>query len=274
VSETDGLQISMPARAENVAVVRHAIAGLAEAIGMEPTAVADLKTVVTEACMNVVLHAYEEEGDGPLEVIARPDSEGLTVAVRDYGSGIRPRAQLERASLRIGLSLIAALSNSFEIRGAAGVGTEVKMRLTLSSNGRPAPTPLPTAREAMQKGAVIAVSEKELVAPVLSRVLSMLAARTDLSVDRLSDAMLLGDAISAYAPSAFPDGRVRIMVEDGDGAVEIRIGPMEQGSGQQLRERLAVPEVRSSLEKLADDVTLERLDDGDYLRLRVTEPAT
>jgi serine/threonine-protein kinase RsbW len=274
VSETDGLQISLPARAENVAVVRHAIAGLAEAIGMEPTAVADLKTVVTEACMNVVLHAYEEEGDGPLEVIARPDSKGLTVAVRDYGSGIRPRAQLERASLRIGLSLIAALSNSFEIRGAAGEGTEVKMRLTLSSNGRPAPTPLPTAREAMQKGAVIAVSEKELVAPVLSRVLSMLAARTDLSVDRLSDAMLLGDAISAYAPSAFPDGRVRIMVEDGDGAVEMRIGPMEQGSGQQLRERLAVPEVRSSLEKLADDVTLERLDDGDYLRLRVTEPAT
>ena len=274
MSETDGLQISMPARAENVAVVRHAIAGLAEAIGMEPTAVADLKTVVTEACMNVVLHAYEEEGDGPLEVIARPDSKGLTVAVRDYGSGIRPRAQLERASLRIGLSLIAALSNSFEIRGAAGEGTEVKMRLTLSSNGRPAPTPLPTAREAMQKGAVIAVSEKELVAPVLSRVLSMLAARTDLSVDRLSDAMLLGDAISAYAPSAFPDGRVRIMVEDGDGTVEMRIGPMEQGSGQQLRERLAVPEVRSSLEKLADDVTLERLDDGDYLRLRVTEPAT
>jgi hypothetical protein len=34
VSETDGLQISLPARAENVAVVRHAIAGLAEAIGM------------------------------------------------------------------------------------------------------------------------------------------------------------------------------------------------------------------------------------------------
>jgi hypothetical protein len=101
----------------------------------------------------------------------------------------------------------------------------------------------------------------------------MLAARTELSVDRLSDAMLLGDAISAYAPSAFADGRVRLVIEDGDGSVEMRIGPMEAGSGQTLRDRLAVPEIRSSLEKLADDVALESLEDGDYLSLRVAAAA-
>jgi serine/threonine-protein kinase RsbW len=273
VPDQGGLQLSLPARAENVAVVRHAVAGLAEAIGMEQTAVADLKTVVTEACMNVVLHAYEEEGGGPLEVLAEPDPEGLTVAVRDYGSGIRPRAEFERTSLRLGLALIAALSSSFEIRGAAGQGTEVRMRLPLTVNGGSGPAPLPTAREAMRKGAVIAVSEKELVAPVLSRVLSMLAARTDLSVDRLSDAMLLGDAISAYAPGAFADGKVQLEIEDGDGTVEMRIGPMVGGSGQRLRERLAVPEVEASLEKLADEVRLERRDEGEYLSLRVAEPA-
>jgi anti-sigma regulatory factor (Ser/Thr protein kinase) len=273
MTDSGGLQLSLPARAENVAVVRHAIAGLAEAIGMEPMAVADLKTVVTEACMNVVLHAYEEEGEGPLEVIAQPDSQGLTVAVRDYGSGIRPRVEIEPTSLRLGLPLIAALSSSFEIRGAAGEGTEVRMRMGLAANGHSVPAPLPTAREAMRKGAVIAVSEKELVAPVLSRVLSMLAARTELSVDRLSDAMLLGDAISAHAPGAFADGKVQLVIEDGDGAVEMRIGPMRGGSGQRLRERLAVPEIQASLEKLADEVALEHLDDGDYLHLRVTEAA-
>jgi anti-sigma regulatory factor (Ser/Thr protein kinase) len=272
VSDQGGLQLSLPARAENVAVVRHAISGLAEAIGMEATAVADLKTVVTEACMNVVLHAYEDGGEGPLEVIAEPDSQGLTVVVRDHGSGIRPRAEIERTSLRLGLALIAALSDSFEIRGAAGEGTEVRMRLALSANGHAAPASHPTAREAMRKGAVIAVSEKELVAPVLSRVLSMYAARTELSVDRLSDAMLLGDAISAYAPRAFADGKVQLEIEDGDGTVEMRIGPMVGGSGQQLRDRLAVPEIKSSLEMLADEVTLERRDEGEYLSLRVTGP--
>ena len=57
-----GLQITLPAEAENVAVVRHALAGLAEEIGMDEAAIADLKTVVTEACMNVVVHAYDGDG--------------------------------------------------------------------------------------------------------------------------------------------------------------------------------------------------------------------
>ena len=47
-------------------VVRQAIAGLGEALGMPGSRVADLKTVVTEACNNVVLHAYEDEL-GPLD---------------------------------------------------------------------------------------------------------------------------------------------------------------------------------------------------------------
>ena len=53
------VEFSLPAQAENVPLVRHALAGLAEALEMEPAEVADLKTVVTEACMNVVVHAYE-----------------------------------------------------------------------------------------------------------------------------------------------------------------------------------------------------------------------
>src|SRR6185295_5988684 len=92
-----GLQMRLPAMAENVAVVRHALAGLAEEIGMDPPGIADLKTVVTEACMNVVVHAYEGE-PGPLNVEAEPDSGGLTVVVRDSGIGIRPRPEAEPSS--------------------------------------------------------------------------------------------------------------------------------------------------------------------------------
>ncbi len=129
--------MSLPARAENVAVVRHAIAGLAGRIGMDEAATADLKTVVTEACMNVVVHAYPEDTTGLLQVEAIPEDAGLTVAVRDYGRGISPRPGVDRPSLRIGLALIAALSSSFEIRGGAGSGTEIRMHLPLRS--RPIP---------------------------------------------------------------------------------------------------------------------------------------
>src|ERR1700753_3248659 len=119
--DPSGLQMSLPARAENVAVERHAIAGLAEQIVMDEAATADLKTVVTEACMNVVVHAYPEGEVGLLEVEAVPDHGGLTVMVRDFGRGISPRPGVDRPSLRIGLALIAALFSSFEIsRGGAG----------------------------------------------------------------------------------------------------------------------------------------------------------
>jgi anti-sigma regulatory factor (Ser/Thr protein kinase) len=101
------VDLMLPARAENVAVVRHALAGLATAMQMDAEAVADLKTVVTEACMNVVVHAYED-GVGPLEIHAWRDGDWLVIAVRDYGTGIRPRADPERESLRLGLPLIAA----------------------------------------------------------------------------------------------------------------------------------------------------------------------
>src|SRR4029079_13735714 len=107
--------MSLPARAENVAVVRHALAGVAERLGMDEASLADLKTVVTEACMNVVVHAYAGIEPGPLEVDAETDLEGLTVADRDNGTGTRPRPDVEGPSLRIGLTLIAALSSSFEI---------------------------------------------------------------------------------------------------------------------------------------------------------------
>ena len=84
--------------AGNVPLIRHALAGLAEALEMEPTEIADLKTVVTEACMNVVVHAYEDDETGPLEVAAWPRGRVLVVSVRDYGAGIRPLADVEHTA--------------------------------------------------------------------------------------------------------------------------------------------------------------------------------
>ena len=106
---------------------------------MDEAGIADLKTVVTEACMNVVVHAYPEGSPGVLEVEAVPEQGGLTVAVRDFGSGISPRPGVDRPSLRIGLALIAALSSSFEIKGGVGRGTEIRMHLLLVSQAEAAP---------------------------------------------------------------------------------------------------------------------------------------
>jgi anti-sigma regulatory factor (Ser/Thr protein kinase) len=269
--KSTGLAITLPARAENVAVVRHALAGLAEEIGMDDAGIADLKTVVTEACMNVVVHAYG--GDpGPLSVEAQPDSDGLSVVVRDSGSGISPRADVDRSSLRLGLSLIAALSSSFSISGGLNRGTEIQMRLPLRGGGVDQGGP-PAPVEATTDATEIVVGRPELLGPVLGRIVGALAARRDLAFDRVSDALLLTDAIAAAAPGRFAGGEVRLALVDGEDGLELRLGPMEDGGAERIRAGLAVPDVGGTLEALADELAVEGTDDGDYLAIRFSAPA-
>jgi serine/threonine-protein kinase RsbW len=268
-----GLQMRLPAEAENVAVVRHALAGLAEEIGMDEAGVADLKTVVTEACMNVVVHAYPD-GPGPLVVEAEPDSEGLTVTVCDSGSGISPRADAERTSLKLGLSLIAALSGSFSISGGLDRGTEVTMRLPLhgggtNGNGASEPKLVPEV-----SGTEITVGRSELLEPVLARLVGALAARRDFSVDRVSDAVLVTDAIAMAAPGRFADGCVRLELGESEKGFELRLGPMEKGAASQIRDELTVPDLGGSLEALADELEIDQSADGDYLLIRFVTLAT
>lgn len=260
-----GLDISLPATPENVAIVRHAVAGLADLVGMDEVGIADLKTVITEACMNVVLHAYPDDA-GPLLIEAYPEDDVLTVIVSDFGGGIRPRADIdERPSLRLGLSLIAALSRSFEISGGLDRGTRITMRVGLSSDRQPSS---PSAQQSrVDPEATSLTVGAEPLAPVLARVVAALAARRDVTVDRLSDAVLLTDAISADAPSGFGDGRVRIDLSDEEEGIGLRIGPMESGAAERLRQGLEVPEV-GNLEALADELTVEQNGNGDYLLVR------
>ena len=127
--EAPDVWLSVPARAENVAVVRQALAGLCEALLAEPRVVADVKLAVTEACTNVVVHAYPGR-EGVMEVEARPVDRTLSMVVRDHGLGIVPRA--DSPGLGLGLPMIASLSDSVEIRGGADDGdTEVIMTFAL-----------------------------------------------------------------------------------------------------------------------------------------------
>jgi serine/threonine-protein kinase RsbW len=129
--------LTMPARAEGVGVVRQALTGVADALDFDASVLADMKMAVTEACTNVVVHAYEDDGLLEVEMVAGDD--GLTIVVRDHGSGIQPRpARTGAPALGLGLPLIAALSDAFELRGSAGVGTEVRMTFAYTREHDPA----------------------------------------------------------------------------------------------------------------------------------------
>jgi len=133
------VRLTMPARPEGVAIVRQALAGIADALAFDEAVLADMKMAVSEACTNVVVHAYPDD-EGVLEVDMAADETGLIIRVRDHGSGIQP--QVNRSgdvpALGLGLPLIAALSDSYELQGSAGQGTEVRMMFTYLRESDPA----------------------------------------------------------------------------------------------------------------------------------------
>jgi serine/threonine-protein kinase RsbW len=133
VSATSGgppVRLRVPARAENVFVVRQALTGLGQALGVHRGVLDDIKIAVTEACTNVVVHAYRD-GEGPLEVDAWPDEDHLRVVVRDRGPGIVPRADPPSTGLGLGLPLMASLSEEMRIATGEDGATEVHMTFAL-----------------------------------------------------------------------------------------------------------------------------------------------
>jgi len=128
---TPDMELALTARAENIAVVRYALGGLGEAFAVPESKLSDIRLAVTEACANVVVHAYPEGHAGPMEVIASKDDDALTVLVRDSGRGIGPRP--DSPGLGLGLSLIAALADSVQL--AHGVEKHTEVRMTFSLTG-------------------------------------------------------------------------------------------------------------------------------------------
>jgi hypothetical protein len=119
----------------------------------------------------------------------------------------------------------------------------------------------------------IRVGPPEIVGPVLSRALSALAARQDITVDRLSDTMLLSDAISARAPQGFTDGHVSLSIAELPKGIELKVGPMTHGGAERLRASFELPEVGGSLEALTDELRVEDGDEGEYLVVAISSLA-
>jgi serine/threonine-protein kinase RsbW len=125
------VRLTLPARPENVAVIRHVLGAFAEALQLPADLVEDMRLAVTEACTNVVRHAYHDGEPGPIDVVIRPNGDRLDLIVSDQGAGIGPSPDL--AGPGLGLPLIAALADHVEIEHGPTTGS----RLAMSFRCRP-----------------------------------------------------------------------------------------------------------------------------------------
>ncbi len=128
-SPTDPMaRLTLPARADQIGLVRHVLGAVAETAEVPPRVLEDMRLAVTEACTNVVRHAYDRP-DGPLEVAIRPTAESVEVVVADRGRGIGPSGDTSGPGL--GLPMIAALTDDLAVEHAPGAGSRITMGFSL-----------------------------------------------------------------------------------------------------------------------------------------------
>lgn len=266
MNEPPHVVLVLTSRAENVALVREALAGLAEGVDLGDS-LDDIRAAVSEAANNVVVHAYGG-GEGPMELDLRVAAAQLEVTVRDYGSGTAVRADDDDNPGRgIGLAVIDALTAETITRSSPGRGTEIVMRFVIPAAVVPPPAPvgLPAALAPTAAGGTavhLTAVPATLAGPILGRLLGALAARAAFSIDRISDAQLVSDAIGARVAPVLERGRLDATLELLDRAVALRVGPLREGGAAALLAAARIGGSRPLIEPLADSIEVGGGDDG------------
>ncbi|MCL2378901.1 MAG: anti-sigma F factor [Defluviitaleaceae bacterium] len=141
------VSITMDSRPENIAFGRVAVAGFIAPLDPSVDEVSDIKTAVSEAVTNAIIHGYPEEGQNPHKGTVRLNlsvNEGrtITIEVADDGVGIADiktareplfttKAELERSGL--GFTVMESFMDSVTVESTPGQGTTITLAKTLAS---------------------------------------------------------------------------------------------------------------------------------------------
>ena len=135
------VKITFPSRSVNEGFARSALSAFAAQADPTLDELADVKTAVSEAVTNCIVHAYANT-IGPITLTAALDEDGtLRVAVADKGCGIPDVSKAmeplfttggaERAGL--GFAVMESFMDSVKVRSAPGKGTRVTLSKRLGT---------------------------------------------------------------------------------------------------------------------------------------------
>lgn len=140
LTQKNYMKLEFPARSVNEGFARAAVAAFAAQLDPTLAELGDIKTAVSEAVTNAVVHAYPDVlGTVQVRVRILPD-ERLEIAVKDHGVGIADVAQArtpmyttggeERSGM--GFTIMESFMDAMKVTSAPGRGTSVTMRKRIS----------------------------------------------------------------------------------------------------------------------------------------------
>ncbi|QVK16999.1 anti-sigma F factor [Mycoplasmatota bacterium] len=133
-------EIVFEATSENEAFARIVVAGFIMPLDPTIDQLNELKTIVSEAVTNSVIHAYENKG-GKIKLIIENYQNEITLTVIDYGKGIEDltkakelfytsKPEEERSGM--GLTIMEIFADEFYISSKVGEGTIIKIKKTIT----------------------------------------------------------------------------------------------------------------------------------------------
>jgi stage II sporulation protein AB (anti-sigma F factor) len=129
------MKLEFMSKSQNEAFARVTVAAFAAQNDPTLDEIADIKTAVSEAVTNAIIHAYDNNY-GIIEIIARLYDMKIIVEVIDEGKGIEDiekarqplytsKPELERSGM--GFTIMETFMDEVEVESAPGMGTRVKL---------------------------------------------------------------------------------------------------------------------------------------------------
>lgn len=135
----DEIKLVMPSRSANEGFARVAVAAFVARLDPTIEELNDIKTAVSEAVTNCIVHAYKEK-IGNIYITAIIDGDNVKIRIRDRGCGIPDVEQAmeplfttggeERAGL--GFAVMESFTDKLNVRSSVGKGTTVTMSKKIS----------------------------------------------------------------------------------------------------------------------------------------------
>lgn len=134
------LEVKFSAKSENESLSRVIVASFAAKLDPTLEELSDIKTAVSEAVTNSIIHGYDEDDSKFVYLRCEIENRKIKVVVEDRGNGIEDveeamqpmytsKPELERSGM--GFSFMESFMDSLEVVSIKGEGTKVVMTKTI-----------------------------------------------------------------------------------------------------------------------------------------------
>ncbi len=138
------MKIEFLSKSNNEAFARIAVAAFIAQLDPTLEEIADIKTAVSEAVTNSIIHGYEER-IGIIKLICKIRNKEVFIEISDSGKGIEniemakqplftTKANLERSGM--GFTIMESFMDDVEVESVLGLGTKVTMKRKIKSNSQ------------------------------------------------------------------------------------------------------------------------------------------